>query len=135
MLQVEDAMYPVNTPLTADMPMVQAVAHMLDAGYTGLPVVNEKTQIIGFLSEHDCLPHLIKDSYHCDTHILVSELMRTDPLTVKPGLGLVDLAQQMELNKPKVYAVEESGKLVGIITRSMVMQELNKALQACKVVA
>ena len=135
MLQVQDAMYPVNTPLTPNMFMVQAISHMLEAGYTGLPVVDNKRRVIGFLSEHDCLPYLIKDSYHSDTHILVSDLMSKTVLTLRPSMGLVDLAQQMELNTPKVYAVARDGKLVGIITRSMVMEELNTSLYNPRVVA
>lgn len=135
MLQVQDAMYPVNTPLTVSMPLVDAVSNILDSGYIGLPVVDHEARVVGFLSEHDCLPHLITDSYHCDSHIEVSDIMRTDPLTVTLGQSVVDLAQQMGLNKPKVYAVVDEGKLVGIITRSMVMRELNNSLKHCKVVA
>jgi CBS domain-containing protein len=135
MLQVQDVMYPVNAPLTVSMPLVQAVGLILESGYTGLPVVDERHHVVGFLSEHDCLPHLITDSYHCDSHLCVSEIMRTDPLTVRAGQSLIDLAQQMGLNKPKVYAVVEADRLVGIITRSMVMKELNEALRHCKVVA
>lgn len=135
MLQVQDAMYPVNTPLTANMSLVQAVGLILESGYIGLPVVDERQHVVGFLSEHDCLPHLITDSYHCDSHLSVAEIMRTAPLTVSAGQSVIDLAQQMGLNKPKVYAVVEAGRLVGIITRSMVMKELNDALRQCKVVA
>lgn len=135
MLQVRDAMYPVNVPLRYEMPLVDAVTHILDSGYLGLPVVDDAMHVVGFLSEFDCLPYLVTDSYHCDSHKQVKDIMRTDPLTVSPGLSIVDLAQQMELNKPKVYAVVEEGRLVGIITRSMLMKELNNALKNCKVVA
>lgn len=135
MLQVQDAMYPVNKPLKENMPMVDAVGLIIDSGYIGLPVVDKDMHVVGFLSEHDCLPHLITDSYHCDSHIQVSDIMRDDPLTVSLGKSVVDLAQQMGLNKPKVYAVVDDGKLVGIITRSMVMRELNDSLRHCKVVA
>lgn len=135
MLQVQDAMYPVNTPLTSSMSLVQAVSLILESGYTGLPVVDEYQHVVGFLSEHDCLPHLITDSYHCDSHLKVEDIMRDDPLTVRSGQSVIDLAQQIGLNKPKVYAVVDNDKLVGIITRSMVMCELNNSLRNCKVVA
>lgn len=135
MLQVQDAMYPVNTPLKDSMSLVQAVGLMVESGYTGLPVVDHQDHVIGFLSEHDCLPHLLTDSYHCDSHLKVADIMRNDPLTVSSGKSVIDLAQQMGINKPKVYAVVEGDKLVGIITRSMVMKELNDSLRQCKVVA
>lgn len=135
MLQVQDAMYPVNTPLKESMSLVQAVGLILESGYTGLPVVDSYDHVIGFLSEHDCLPHLLKDSYHCDSHLQVLDIMRNDPVTVSSGQSVIDLAQQMEINKPKVYAVVDGDELVGIITRSMVMKELNDSLRQCKVVA
>ncbi|WP_415886152.1 CBS domain-containing protein [Neptuniibacter sp. QD37_6] len=135
MLQVRDAMFPVNKPLSADMPLVEAVSHILESGYLGLPVVDKNLKVVGFLSEFDCLPYLVTDSYHCDSHEIVGDIMRTDPLTVSPRLSIVDLAQQMGLDKPKVYAVVEQNKLVGIITRSMLMHELNESLKHCKVVA
>lgn len=135
MLQVKDAMFPVNTPLAADMPLVSAVTTILDSGYIGLPVVDAEHRVIGFLSEFDCLPHLLTGSYHCDSHIVVSDIMRGDPLTVQLGMSIVDLASQMGLDKPKVYAVVENQKLQGIVTRSMLMKELNESLKNCKVVA
>jgi len=135
MIKVQDVMFPVNTPLTVAMPLVDAVSHIIDSGYIGLPVIDEHHHVIGFLSEHDCLPHLVTDSYHCDSHIQVSDIMRDEPLTVSLGKSIVDLAQQMQLNKPKVYAVVDGGKLVGIISRSMVMKALNNALKHCRAVA
>ncbi len=135
MLQVKDAMYPVNTPLIQSMSLVDAVTNILDSGYLGLPVVSDDKRVIGFLSEFDCLPYLLTDSYHCDSHVSVGDIMRNDPLTVASGMSVVDLAQQMGLDKPKVYAVVEADKLVGIITRSMLMKELNESLKRCKVVA
>ena len=135
MLQVKDAMYPVNTPLTQSMSLVDAVTNILDSGYLGLPVISDDKRVIGFLSEFDCLPYLLTDSYHCDSHVSVGDIMRNDPLTVASGMSVVDLAQQMGLDKPKVYAVVEADKLVGIITRSMLMKELNESLKRCKVVA
>lgn len=135
MLQVKDAMFPVKKPLLTGMPLVEAVTHILDSGHLGLPVVDSDLKVIGFLSEFDCLPYLVSDSYHCDSHETVGDIMRTDPLTVAPNLSVVDLAQQMGLDKPKVYAVTEHNKLLGIVTRSMLMRELNEALKHCRVVA
>ncbi|WP_067983751.1 CBS domain-containing protein [Neptuniibacter pectenicola] len=135
MLQIKDAMCPVIHPLRTDMPLVDAVTTLLKSGYLGLPVVDKNLKIVGFLSEFDCLPHLLADSYHCDSHVTVETLMRRDPLVVKPNMSVVDLAQQMALDKPKVYAVEDQGKLVGVITRSMLMRTLNEALKQCNAVA
>ncbi|WP_420554613.1 CBS domain-containing protein [Neptuniibacter marinus] len=135
MLQVKDAMYPVSCPLRTDMSLVYAVETILESGYLGLPVVDTDSIVVGFLSEFDCLPHLLRDSYHCDSHVTVETLMQKNPLVVSPTMSIVDLAQQMALDKPKVYAVVEQGKLLGVITRSMLMKTLSEALKQCNAVA
>lgn len=135
MLQVQQVMYPVNIPLRGEMPLVEAIGHILDSGYLGLPVVDAQLNVIGFLSEFDCLPYLISDTYHCESHEIVSDIMRKDPLVVSLGTSIIDLAQKMGLEKPKVYAVVEGKRLAGIVTRSMLMRELNDSLKHCKVVA
>ncbi len=135
MLQVKDAMYPVSHPLQPEMMLVEAVDHILNAGVIGLPVVNQAHEVVGFLSEHDCLPFLVTGSYHCDSRIQVKDIMHTEPVSVSPNKSIVDLAQEMGLNRPKVYAVVEDDRMIGLITRSMVMRELNQSLKHCKVVA
>ncbi|GAK86586.1 inosine monophosphate dehydrogenase-related protein [Vibrio ponticus] len=99
--------------------------------YLGGPVVNENKEVIGFLSGQDLLDKLIKVSYYCqDTHI-VSDCMYPDVLSVSPEMSVIDLAEMMQVGKPKVYPVLENGKLVGIITRKDVLRAIAKNIDAC----
>ncbi|WP_432696883.1 CBS domain-containing protein [Marinobacterium sp. YM272] len=131
--QVRDLMLPVAHPLKGQMALSEAVELILMSGQLGLPVVDDRRAVIGFLSEHDCLRYLVSSSYYCDSRIQVSDIMHQEPLCVAPGDSVVDLAQQMSQSKPKNYPVVEQGRLLGMITRRQIMMELNRMLRECKV--
>lgn len=117
--------------LNVDMPISEALDRMLESGLSGLPVVDAQRHIIGFLSEQDCIPTLINANYHCDSRAKVSDLMRTEPLTVAPDTDVFELARTMGGAKPKLYPVVEGKKVVGMVTRHQVMSFLNNQLKTC----
>ncbi|UTW05725.1 CBS domain-containing protein (plasmid) [Amphritea atlantica] len=133
MILVKEIMSEHMTPLKEGMSLPQALDHLLASNMLGLPVTDDKKHVTGFLSEQDCIPYLLGDSYHCDSHVLVKDMMRRDPLTVKPTNTALELAQMMTTNKPKVYPVVENGILVGVVKRSQVMAVLNQQLKHCRV--
>lgn len=135
MFQVGEVMYPVNRPLHAEMSLPEAVDIILKSGFIGLPVVDDDNHVVGFLSEHDCMPLLLKGSYHSDIRTLVRDIMHAPPLLATPQQSIVDLAMQMHGQKPKVYPVVARGLLVGLVTRSHVMRALHDAYRASKTVA
>jgi len=133
MILIRDIMSEHLTPLHPEMSLAQAVDHLMQAHIIGLPVVDDNKKLVGFLSEHDCIPFLLDDSYHCDSHVLVQDMMHREPLTVRPTNTILELAQMMATNKPKIYPVIEENKLVGVINRSDVMASLNQQLKHCRV--
>ncbi|ACH65851.1 MULTISPECIES: CBS domain-containing protein [Aliivibrio] len=117
--------------LTADMSLAAALDQFITSQHIGGPVVNEQREVIGFISEQDLIKSLLGVSYHCqDTHV-VADVMKTEVLTVTPDDAIVDLAQTMTENKPKIYPVVEGGKLVGIITRRNVLQAISESIGHC----
>ncbi len=90
----------------------------------GVPVVDERDHLIGFISEQDVMGKVLESSYLNDEPPLVRELMRNEVLSVPPNKSITDLAQEMLGAKPKVYPVVEQGRLVGIVTRRDVLSAL-----------
>ncbi|MBO1519217.1 CBS domain-containing protein [Oceanisphaera pacifica] len=119
--------------LTAEMSITEALDKLLSSGLSGLPVVNTQRNIIGFFSEQDCIPTLVKASYHCDNRVTVNDIMYKEPLTVSPDSDVFELARLMGGAKPKLYPVIEDNKVVGMVTRHQVMQFLNEKLQTCTI--
>ncbi|KHT50163.1 CBS domain-containing protein [Vibrio sinaloensis] len=130
-LKVKDYMTLQAVTFSPDMSLSAALEKVLDSRYLGGPVINDKKEVIGFLSGQDLLDKLIKVSYYCqDTHI-VSDCMHSEVLSVKSDTSIIELAEMMTVGKPKVYPVIDNGKLVGIITRRDVLRAIGKNIDDC----
>lgn len=131
LLKVADYMnrYPVT--FEADMPVEMAVARLIKGQQTGGPVIDDERCIIGFVSEQDCLARMLMSTYHDQQAARVADVMRKDVLTVKGYDGIIDLAQVMLNAKPKLYpVVDDNGRLLGIITRSIVLAAIDQELHS-----
>ncbi|MBS2783719.1 CBS domain-containing protein [Aeromonas salmonicida] len=131
MLHIRDHMSRLTHFLTPQLGLAEALDRLHHSGLSGLPVLDDQQQLVGFLSEQDCIPSLITGSYHCDTRTQVEDMMSRTPLSVDPDDSILDLARQMTGAKPKVYPVLEQGKVIGIISRHQVMQALNQQMKGC----
>jgi DeoR family transcriptional regulator, catabolite repression regulator len=117
--------------LNADMSLANAVEHLLAHNKAGAAVVDYRGQLVGFLSQQDCLAVMLKSSYHCDMTSVVSDCMKTDVLFVSPDDSILQLAEQMLGPKPKIYPVVSDGKVIGTINRTNVLSAMNTYMQQC----
>lgn len=130
-LQVKEYMnhYPVT--FTPDMVVEEASLRFLKTKQIGGPVVDEHHRLVGFLSESDVLAKMLETIYYNEHIADVADLMRKDVLSVKPYDSIVELAQSMLTNKPKVYPViDDDENLLGTICRNDVLQAIDKHLRA-----
>ncbi|MDO6428482.1 CBS domain-containing protein [Thalassotalea sp. 1_MG-2023] len=129
-IQVKDYMnyYPVT--FTPDMVIEEASLRFLKTKQIGGPVVNDKNHLVGFLSESDIMRKMMESSYYSEHIADVAQLMRTEVLSVKPYDSVLELAQKMLGNKPKVYpVVDDDGHLLGTICRNDVLMAMDKHLR------
>lgn len=117
----------------AGTPLDAVVARLLENRLLGLPVVDQARRVVGFVSEQDCIHAILVSSYHCEGWPVVEEVMHAEPFTVAPDMLIVDLAQNMGKEKPKVYPVVEKGVLVGIVTRGDVLRGLRDNRSECDI--
>ncbi|WP_104400705.1 CBS domain-containing protein [Vibrio penaeicida] len=131
-LKVKDYMVHHAVTFSKDMSLTAALDKVMSSKHMGGPVIDERKQVIGFLSEQDLLDKLVKVSYYCqDTHI-VGDCMSSDVLTVTPEMSVIELADMMKVGKPKVYpVVNVDGKFLGIITRTEVLKAIGVNLKDC----
>lgn len=125
-LTVADCMTPARVAIREMATVTEAVQELLKYHLLGSAVVNTQGELVGYISEQDCLKHLLTDSYYREDSAHVADVMRRDVLTVSSDLSIVDLAQTMTGNKPKKYPVVENNRLIGEITRTEVVQALLK---------
>ncbi|USD66184.1 CBS domain-containing protein [Vibrio sp. SCSIO 43136] len=131
-IQVKDYMVHKSVTFTKEMSLTAALEKVMKSEHMGGPVINERKEVIGFLSEQDLLDKLVKVSYYCqDTH-LVSDCMNTEVLSVKPDMSIIALADMMQVGKPKMYpVVDDRNKYLGMITRTEVLRAVGANLKDC----
>lgn len=107
-----------------DMDVLKAIHLLLERGISGAPVVDKRGNIVGMLSERDCIKVLLQASYHEERGGKVSEFMTPNVKTVDMDASLLDVAR-MFLNAPfKRYPVVRDNVLVGQISRRDVLNAL-----------
>ena len=126
----------------ADTSIVDAANTMLQQHISGLPVINETGELIGIISEGDFIRRaeigtqrkpgrwlkflvgLGKDAsdFVHEQGRKVGEIMTPDPHTVTEDTPLEDIVQLMEKNDVKRLPVVRGDQLVGIVTRSNLLQ-------------
>ncbi|PSV47124.1 CBS domain-containing protein [Photobacterium sp. GB-36] len=124
-LKVKDYMNVRPVTFSESMSLSVALDKLLTAKQIGGPVINEYKQVIGFLSEQDMIHTLLKVGYHCQDSHTVKDCMRDDVLTVSSGDSIIELAQIMTGQKPKIFPVVDNGQLLGVITRRDVLSAIS----------
>lgn len=114
---------------TTNMTVAEAVERLLQTKQTGGPVIDVNKKVIGFLSEQDCLVQMIESSYYRERVAHVKDVMISAVISVKPYTSIIELAQKMITEKPKVYPiVDDDGYLLGTINRSALLKAIDLQL-------
>ncbi|MGL6528749.1 CBS domain-containing protein [Aeromonas hydrophila] len=130
-LKAKDYMQTRPITFSAEMMVQTAVEKFLNSRQLGGPVVDGRGHLIGWVSEQDCIAVMLKEAYHCEQVAQVRDVMRKEVLAVGPDTSILELAEMMMGQKPKIYPVVEEGHLLGVISRHDVMQAIHTQLGAC----
>ena len=106
--------------------MLDAIHELVLHGIAGAPVVDDHGNIIGMLSELDCLKVALTAGYHGEMGGPVSEFMSADAVTVDAEMSIIDLAQQFLDSGFRRYPVVVDNRLVGQISRHDVLRALGE---------
>lgn len=124
---VKDHMQANAQAVSASANVKEVIEHLFKTNMTGVPVVDENEQVIGFVSEQDCIKGMLNSTFFREEPPPVTQIMHSPVLTVTPETSVVEVAETMMHNKPKNYPVVSHGKLVGIINRKDILQALVKS--------
>ncbi len=113
---------------TPDTDIRKAITLMLRKGISGAPVLNERGELIGMISEVDCLQLLIKGPYNDEPggNGTVSDFMSGKTRTISSDKTILDAAYEFVYSGYKRLPVIENGKLVGQISRVDVLRAIQK---------
>ena len=109
---------------TPDTDVMDAIAILVRNRISGAPVIDDHGNLVGMLSEFDCMKVVLASAYHGEPGGPVSDLMATGVKTVDADMSIVDLAEQFMASKLRRYPVLSDNRLVGQISRGDVLRAL-----------
>ena len=92
---------------------------------SGGPVVNDKNDLIGIISETDCIKHISESKYYnmpSDTNNTVGKYMVTDVDTIDKNMNIFDAAFKFISSHRRRFPVVENGKLIGQLSQKDVLK-------------
>ena len=116
-VNLRDYMLTHPVKVKPDDNLLEAMQVVIDNKISGVCVVDDNENLVGILSELDCLRAALGAIYNESGIGTVDEYMASDNLVVAhPNEDIVDVAQDMLLKNKRRRPVVEDGKLVGQIT-------------------
>lgn len=92
---------------------------------SGAPVVNEKNELVGIISETDCIKHISESKYYnmpMDNSHTVEKNMVSEVETIDKNMNIFDAANKFIGSGRRRFPVIENGKLIGQISQKDVLK-------------
>lgn len=117
--------------INENTPIREVVQCLIAAKIIGAPVIDNANQVVGFVSEQDCIKEMLNDVFFCEDSISVKNVMNRNVLSVSPETSILEVAERMASNPPKNYPVVQNGRLVGLISRTRILKALLETSEDC----
>ena len=112
--------------LTPDMEVMHAVGIFVERQISGAPVLDATGNLVGMLSEKDCMRVALSAKYYGEWGGRVAEYMHAPVATIDADMPIVEVAQLFAEREYRRYPVLEDARLVGQISRSDVLRALQQ---------
>ncbi len=123
-IRVRDFMSASTVTFTPDTSVMDAIHSLVTHRVSGAPVVDDRGNVVGVLSERDCLAVTLQSSYHSERSGKVADFMSQQVKTVDSNDSIVDLASMFLKAPYRRYPVMHDNRLVGVISRRDVLRAL-----------
>jgi CBS domain-containing protein len=123
---VSDFMDKSFATVQPDTPMQKAMKLLVRKKLTGVLVVDANRNLLGVLSETDCLKILLRHGFDPVPDDVVGSYMHPVSRTVESNLDIIRAAQIFLESPSRRLAVVDDDKLVGQITRRDIVKKMDK---------
>ena len=92
---------------------------------SGGPVINQAQELIGIISETDCIKHISESKYYnmpSDMNNTVGKHMAIEVETIDKNMNIFDAATKFINSKRRRFPIVEDGKLIGQISQKDVLK-------------
>ncbi|WP_462320414.1 CBS domain-containing protein [Halochromatium sp.] len=115
--------------LSPDMDVLEALRILVEQRLSGAPVVDQIGNLIGMLTERDCMQIALGAGYHSEDGGRVENFMTPSVVTVDADTPITEVAELFATSHFRRLPVMEQGRLIGIISRRDVLKQLEAAWQ------
>lgn len=107
-----------------DQTMDQVIKVLLQKKISGGPVIDDDNNLVGVISEGDCLKEVVKGKYTNTPNLsgLVRDHMATEVKTIEPEKNVFEAAHMFLTLRLRRFPVVRDGKLLGQISQKDVMR-------------
>ena len=123
-LKVSDYMTTNLITFTPDQPIESVIQALIKHRISGGPVVNINNELIGIISEGDCIKQ-ISDSRYYNMPLqdqTIEKLMVKNVDTIDGNMNIFDAANKFLATKRRRFPILEKGKLVGQISQKDILK-------------
>jgi CBS domain-containing protein len=121
-IRVRDFMSPNVITFAPDMEILEAVHILVTNRISGGPVVDLHGNLVGMLSEQDCIKVALNAAYHSEWGGRVEEFMSREIKTVDAEASILDVAEIIVNMGYRRLPVVERNRLVGQISRHDILR-------------
>ncbi|MGB0898728.1 CBS domain-containing protein [Psychrobium sp. nBUS_13] len=126
-----------NAPVITSTTLLSDAVDKIEQSDQDSAVVVDNDQVVGILSERDCLKTLISSSYYCDGAPTVKEFMKSDVVTVNADDNIHDVAAKVISDTAgfcdqTCFPVMQNNVYVGLIGVKGLVEALNQYFKTCQ---
>ncbi len=122
---VSDYMTKKLITFKANQSIEEVIDTLIKNRISGGPVVNEKNELIGIISEGDCMKQISDSRYYnlpMDDKNTVEKAMVREVETIDGNMNIFDAANIFLKSKRRRFPIVKNGKLVGQISQKDVLR-------------
>jgi len=125
-IRVRDFMSGADVRFTPDTEVLDAISALLKHRITGAPVLDLHGNLVGILTEKDCMKVAVNAAYHNEWGGRVEEYMTRDVKTIDIDASVVDAAEIFLTASFRRMPVLERHRVVGQVSRHDVLSAMEK---------
>lgn len=123
-VSVADIMTKKLITFTLDTQVLSAIDQLISKKISGAPVVDKDGNLLGMLSEIDCMQTFMQSTYHNEMGGLVKDYMSDKVSFIPSTMGIMDVAEYFLETHFRRLPVVDNGKLVGQVSRRDVLRAI-----------
>lgn len=123
-IKVSDYMAASLVTFNPETEMRMAISQLVEKRISGAPVVDDHGNLVGILSEQDCMKVALSAGYHDDYAGQVKDYMSKKVTTIDADTSILTLAQMFIDSPFRRYPVMQNNRLVGQVSRRDVLRAL-----------